>query len=193
MDEYGWIYIINNKERDGDGVFKVGYTSDLKSRLSKLNSETGSYGKFEQIAKFFVTDMEAAERECHTELEDYRKQDNREFFQGNQKEIINIVKNIISNYKPVDELPENNHRLAVRLTAKKVLDKWTAYLKAIAKQGGTVEAKVLNKFDKLYGIAFAEDADPTKKPVANAMADIHTLMIDLGVVSKKTKTKATQK
>ena len=106
MDEYGWIYIINNKERDGDGVFKVGYTSDLKSRLSKLNSETGSYGKFEQIAKFFVTDMEAAERECHEELEDYRKQDNREFFQGNQKEIINIVKNIISNYKPVDELPE---------------------------------------------------------------------------------------
>ena len=106
MDKHGWIYIFNNEERDGDEVFKVGYTSDVKLRLSQLNSETGSYGKFEQIAKFFVTDMEAAERECHEELEDYRKQDNREFFQGNQKEIVNIVKNIISNYKPVDELPE---------------------------------------------------------------------------------------
>ena len=106
MDKHGWIYIFNNEERDGDGVFKVGYTSDVKLRLSQLNSETGSYGKFDKIAKFFVTDMEAAERECHEELEDYRKQDNREFFQGNQKEIVNIVKDIISNYKPVDELPE---------------------------------------------------------------------------------------
>ena len=108
MDKHGWIYIFNNEERDGDGVFKVGYTSDVKLRLSQLNSETGSYGKFEQIAKFFVTDMEAAERECHEELEDYRKQDNREFFQGNQKEIVNIVKNIISNYKPVDEFPDTH-------------------------------------------------------------------------------------
>tara|TARA_Y100001949_G_scaffold174438_1_gene181911 strand:- start:808 stop:1230 length:423 start_codon:yes stop_codon:yes gene_type:complete len=72
-------------------------------------------------------------------------------------------------------------QVAVRMTAKKVLAKWTAYLVAIAKQGGTVDVKILNKFDKLYGIAFADDADLTKKPVVNAMADIHTLMGDISL------------
>ena len=75
----------------------------------------------------------------------------------------------------------NLFQVAVRMTAKKVLAKWTAYLVAIAKQGGTVEAKILAKFDKLYGIAFADDADLTKKPVVNAMADIHTLMGDISL------------
>lgn len=75
----------------------------------------------------------------------------------------------------------NLFQVAVRMTAPKVLAKWTAYLKAIAKQGGTVEAKILAKFDKLYGIAFADDADPTKKVVANAIADIHTLMGDISL------------
>ena len=71
--------------------------------------------------------------------------------------------------------------VAVRMTASKVLDKWTAYLVAIAKQGGTVKTETLNKFDKLYGIAFADDADPTKKVVANAIADLHTLMGDISL------------
>ena len=72
-------------------------------------------------------------------------------------------------------------QVAVRMTATKVLAKWTAYLVAIAKQGGTFEAKILAKFDKLFEIAFADGADPTKKVVANAIADIHTLMGDISL------------
>ena len=46
MAKHGVIYILNNKIRDGENVFKVGKTYDLDRRLADLNNETSNIGKF---------------------------------------------------------------------------------------------------------------------------------------------------
>ena len=68
MAKHGVIYIINNKIRDGEDVFKVGETYDLDRRLADLNNETSNIGKFEKVALFPVSDTARAEKECYKEL-----------------------------------------------------------------------------------------------------------------------------
>ena len=80
MGQYGVIYIINNKMRDGDDLFQVGRTHDLDRRLDDFNKETSNIGQFEQVAIFPVSDMAEAEAHCHRELKQFRIQNNKEFF-----------------------------------------------------------------------------------------------------------------
>ena len=105
MAKYGVIYILNNKIRDGENVFKVGETYDPDRRLADLNNETSNIGEFKKLAVFPISDTVRAEKECFKELARFRIQDNREFFRGSQSEIISIVKNVASKYKPVEESP----------------------------------------------------------------------------------------
>ena len=103
MAKYGVIYIINNKIRDGEDVFKVGETYDLDRRLADLNNETSNIGQFKKVALFPVSDTARAEKECHKELGGFRFERDKEFFKGNLKEILSIFENVVSNYKPVGE------------------------------------------------------------------------------------------
>jgi acyl carrier protein len=52
--------------------------------------------------------MAEAEKHCLKELKNFRVDPNREFFKGNEKEIINTVRKVISNYKslPADVFPK---------------------------------------------------------------------------------------
>ena len=108
MAKYGVIYILNNKIRDGENVFKVGETYDPDRRLADLNNETSNIGKFRKVALFPVSDTTRAEKECHKELSKlgFRFQKGKEFFKGNLKEIMSVVENVVSNYKPENVLPE---------------------------------------------------------------------------------------
>ena len=108
MAKHGVIYILNNKIRDGENVFKVGETYDPDRRLADLNNETSNIGEFKKVAVFPVSDTVRAEKECFKELARFRIQDNREFFRGSQSEIISIVKNVASKYKPVEESPDDS-------------------------------------------------------------------------------------
>ena len=111
MAKHGVIYILNNKTRDGENVFKVGETYDPDKRVVDLNNETSNIGKFEIKAMFPVSDTLRAEKDCFKELARLRIQDNREFFKGNLEEITNIVKNVTSKYKPVNICPEYPKKL----------------------------------------------------------------------------------
>jgi len=103
MAQHGVIYIINNKIRDSAERFKVGRTYDLERRLEEFNGETSNssnLGKFETVAFFPVSDMVKAESEVHKALEQFRIE--KEFFEGKQDVIINIVQGIVSKYIPED-------------------------------------------------------------------------------------------
>lgn len=98
MSQFGLIYIISNSKQ-GKNVFKVGKTSkQIDQRLKQLNSETGLIGKFKVFASFAVDDIDEAEKICHNELDDYRIQDNREFFEIEYSEIMEIVRECIRDY-----------------------------------------------------------------------------------------------
>ena len=43
MAKHGVIYIINNKIRDGENIFKVGETYDLDKRLTEQNNPSSTY------------------------------------------------------------------------------------------------------------------------------------------------------
>lgn len=105
MGQYGVIYIINNKNRDGKEVFKIGRTNDLDQRLKDLNGETSNLGKFKAVAFFPVSDTVKAETDVHKALQQFRIQNNKEFFKGNQFKIIKIVQSIVSKYKPKNFTP----------------------------------------------------------------------------------------
>lgn len=98
MSQYGLVYIISNKKQ-GENIFKVGKTSKtINTRLKQLNSETGLIGSFKVYASFLVDDIDEAEKVCHQELDEYRIQDNREFFEIKYFEILEIVRECIKNY-----------------------------------------------------------------------------------------------
>jgi hypothetical protein len=99
MEQYGVIYIINNKIRDGEEIFKIGRTHKLNQRLKELNGETSNIGQFKAVAFFHVSDTVKAEDDVHKALQQFRIQGNREFFKGDQSEIINIVQSIVAKYE----------------------------------------------------------------------------------------------
>ena len=79
----------------------------ILSPWDDLNKETSNIGQFEQVAIFPVSDMAEAEAHCHRALKQFRVQNNKEFFKCKQNEIICIVKNVVSSYKPENEIPES--------------------------------------------------------------------------------------
>lgn len=98
MSQFGLIYIISNPKQ-GKNIFKVGKTSkQIDQRLKQLNSETGLIGKFKVFASFAVDDIDEAEKKCHEKLDDYRIQDNREFFEIEYPDILEMVRECINDF-----------------------------------------------------------------------------------------------
>jgi len=92
MATYGAIYIAHNP-RDGEKVFKVGKTArPVSERMLDLTRETSNLGKYQSVACFVVTDMEAAEAACHRRLARYRVQENREFFELELPRLVKMVR-----------------------------------------------------------------------------------------------------
>jgi TPR repeat protein len=140
MAQHGVIYIINNKMRDGEERFKVGRTYDLERRLNELNGETSNIGKFVAVAYYPVSDMAKAETDTHKALQQFRIQNNKEFFEGNQLEIIKIVESIVSKYKPESFTP--NERQEPNQAQQNYEDKFKEKL-PLAEQGDSEAQKDL--------------------------------------------------
>jgi hypothetical protein len=76
---YGFIYFLRNPSMPG--LIKIGMTTkNPRERMRDLSRATACPQPFELIAFFDVTDAVYAEREIHRELDGYRVNENREFF-----------------------------------------------------------------------------------------------------------------
>jgi hypothetical protein len=89
--QYGAIYIAHNPQ-DGEDTFKVGKTQRyVGERMQELTSSPSILGRYTATAYFVVTDIDSAERACHSRLQRYRVQQNREFFQIKLPKLVKIV------------------------------------------------------------------------------------------------------
>ena len=102
-EQVGLVYILRNDREEN--IFKVGQTSGtVENRIKELNRETSNPGKFEKVAEFPVKKPALVERECHKKLKDENLHFRKEFFQGDIKKIINIVKKITDNHKLIETI-----------------------------------------------------------------------------------------
>jgi chromatin remodeling complex protein RSC6 len=104
--EKGYVYILSNPSFN---FLKIGFTNrDVKNRIEELNT-TGVPTPFELVYEVLVWDAESVERKIHSELNDCRVRDNREFFQISQDGAYASVKNVLSKYK-IEILYEKVHK-----------------------------------------------------------------------------------
>ena len=174
MSQYGLIYIISNPKQ-GMNIFKVGKTSKtIDQRLKQLNSETGLIGQFKLYASFLVEDIDSTEKICHEKLDDYRIQDNREFFEIEYPEILEVIRETIGG----DILKEN---IEINLTTKeadklkdKKIKKEREFTGIIDNQDNfedLINNKILNKKQKETGIS-------EEKLKTNEFADKKRILFD---------------
>ena len=77
----GWIYILENQGMPD--LFKIGMTvHNPHLRAGELSRETGVPSPFFVRKAYFVKDRCKAEKLIHKELDSYRYNENREFFQN---------------------------------------------------------------------------------------------------------------
>jgi predicted Zn-ribbon and HTH transcriptional regulator len=87
-------------------LLKIGFTTrNVDERITELNSSTGVPTNFVLEAYFCSSTPENDERLLHRELNEYRTNRNREFFQISILDAIEKIKNILE--KPPDLLGEN--------------------------------------------------------------------------------------
>ncbi|MED2973213.1 GIY-YIG nuclease family protein [Fictibacillus sp. B-59209] len=113
----GYVYVLINESYKG--LVKVGITSlDPNERARMLSRNTGVPTPFKVAYEIFVENCEEVERKIHKELEEYRINPRREFFNYPLNKTINLVQTFskIESNKPgesyesidiLDELKEN--------------------------------------------------------------------------------------
>jgi len=92
MSDKGYVYVLINPSMQG--LVKVGKTKkNPETRAKELSSSTGIATPFQVAYKSFFQNISLAENFVHSELENkgYRLSDNREFFDADLTEIINII------------------------------------------------------------------------------------------------------
>jgi ribosomal protein S27E len=100
----GYLYILSNPSMPN--LLKIGFTTrTVDERVAELNASTGVPDKFIVEAYFCSSTPENDERFLHAELNDYRKNENREFFQIPIFDAIGKIENILK--KPPDLLGKN--------------------------------------------------------------------------------------
>lgn len=95
----GFIYILSNSSFK-DNLFKIGKTSKSTSQRTKqLSSSTSIPENFEILHEFEFNDLNWAEREVHKELDKYRYNRKKEFFNCE----IEIAKSAILKVQVIDK------------------------------------------------------------------------------------------
>jgi len=92
----GIIYIARN-DRHEDGIYKIGKTENfnIERRMDQLTNETSNLGKFYSKAHFIVDDLDFCESRIHKKLNEFRIQNNREFFKCGISKIIQEIKSLL--------------------------------------------------------------------------------------------------
>jgi len=79
---YGFVYALSNPSMPG--IYKIGFTlKHPRERMDELSKATACPTPFEIFAMFDVADPENVERAIHRDLQQYRINQNREFFSLN--------------------------------------------------------------------------------------------------------------
>ena len=103
----GIIYIAQNQTY-GPNVYKVGKTerTNVRERMQELTGDTGVLGEFNELGWALVDDVDDCEKKCHTKLNKFRIQQNREFFEIDLGRLVSLIRENISDKIIRDELPE---------------------------------------------------------------------------------------
>lgn len=93
---YGKIYLIRS-ETHSENVFKIGKTDrSVAQRVKEISRGTGVFGSFYPLMTWDVKDSDAAEKEIHDRLSEYRITSKREFFHAPIEHIIETIQEVIS-------------------------------------------------------------------------------------------------
>ena len=103
----GIIYIAQNQTY-GPNVYKVGKTerTNVRERMQELTGDTGVLGEFNELGWALVDDVNDCEKKCHTKLNKFRIQQNREFFRIDLEILVPLIRNNISEKIRRDKFPE---------------------------------------------------------------------------------------
>lgn len=97
-----WIYVLSNPTIPG--LLKIGYTmQDPIDRAKQISASTGVALPFELEYAFNCHNGSILERELHTYLDQYRVNNNREFFKIDLKEVITAIEKLGDKYISVDK------------------------------------------------------------------------------------------
>jgi hypothetical protein len=91
----GFVYILTNPSYK-DNIIKIGYTINLKNRLSQLD-KTGVPMPFEPYMTVETSKYKQLEKVIHHELDkltDFRTRDSREFFEIDPVDAADLLKNL---------------------------------------------------------------------------------------------------
>jgi len=90
----GLVYIVSNPSMSG--LVKVGFTTrDIKDRLTELNSSTSIPEPFTVEATFHSFNPQKDERKVHERLNEWRTNNNREFFKMEPLLAVQLVTEIL--------------------------------------------------------------------------------------------------
>lgn len=92
---FGYIYVMRSAQHSKD-VFKVGLTTrDTISRAKELTASTSSVDQFSVMQQWEVSDCHKAETEIHKQLDSFRTNKKREFFQCDYRHIFQVIHNVV--------------------------------------------------------------------------------------------------
>ncbi|KUO78949.1 MAG: hypothetical protein APF81_22125 [Desulfosporosinus sp. BRH_c37] len=109
----GYIYVLINESYKG--LVKVGKTAlNSRERARNLSSSTGVPTPFKVAYEIFSEDYDNLEKKIHLELNDFRVNPNREFFQYPLNKTIELVQRLAQNdtdkvyekYEAIEILPK---------------------------------------------------------------------------------------
>lgn len=87
--EYGFVYVLGNESMPG--LYKIGHTKFHPAiRARELSAATGCPTAFCVLAYFASEDAYGDERQMHSDLDQYRVNDRREFFSAPADRILSL-------------------------------------------------------------------------------------------------------
>ena len=89
----GYIYIMANPLW-GNNIYKIGMTKDLKGRIKSFHTYLPTDTEYVYTREINDASLRKNEQEIHLQLQDYRIQYNKEFFNIELKSAIEIIENI---------------------------------------------------------------------------------------------------
>ncbi|XP_057320609.1 uncharacterized protein LOC130664626 [Microplitis mediator] len=157
----GYIYIATTKRYAEENLFKIGFSDNLKARLTALNTGKISAERFYYSYYKKAFNVRKVEKMIHDVLEDFRDSSKNEFFKLHYtflSEIVNLViKNINEPYEYVNDIIK--HRLKEVYELRVIVPPEMP----VVENNGLSELNFVNAFIKLIGLYGANQVSKIKR------------------------------
>ncbi|XP_057321657.1 uncharacterized protein LOC130665340 [Microplitis mediator] len=157
----GYIYIATTKRYAEENLFKIGFSDNLKARLTALNTGKISAERFYYSYYKKAFNVRKVEKMIHDVLEDFRDSSKNEFFKLHYtflSEIVNLViKNINEPYEYVNDIIK--HRLKEVYELRVVVPPEMP----VVENNGLSELNFVDAFTKLIGVYGAGQVSTIKR------------------------------